>query len=141
MNIRSMLVATAAFAMIAGAANAATAINLTAANDQTANIRQGTTEQLAGALDINVGEVELSNVDFSATNLLNADVASFDIDQESWGANLSGINSQTLNLSLGPVTQVALVGVGSGMVDRSNISGAAMNAVNLKSVDIKVKQK
>lgn len=124
-------------------AQAAT-VDLSGVGNVTNNVRNGGTKQDAFAIDINVGDAYKLNLDNSATNLVNTALADITVNQADLVPtsflNGSLILNAANNLSLGPVTQLAVAGSGTGAISTSNITNAALNSVNLGSLTVKVKQ-
>lgn len=137
--------AAASFAVLTPAAASAAVVDLSAVSGVNTNIRIGDTDQIAVALDVNVGSVVDSAVDNSANNLINTSLIDAAVNQIDAPlsvslANISFVDIDNLNASFGPVTQTAIAGSGTGSLLRSNLSNNAFNGINTALFDFSVKQ-
>lgn len=128
------------FAIAAPAAQAAT-VDLTAVSNIATNIQASPVTQAAASLNASIGPVTLSTIDLSAISVANVATINMNVEQGDAGlANVVLLANDALNSSTARVDQASLTGNLTGPLDRSAVSGSALNALNLSAATITVKQ-
>lgn len=118
----------------------ATTINLSGAGAAVTNVQEADVDQVAAAVNVNIGSQVDSLVDQSATAANNVASVDINVDQSSLGLNGALTGVEQVNLSLAAVDQNVYAINGAGALLNSDVMQAATAANNVGSVDVVVTQ-